>query len=95
MIVVPVGEHVVVRGIEPEEPAEGELVLPGSATSWPRQGRVLSVGDGRRLACGSRTQPCVGEGDRVLYSSHAGQEVTLGGEKLLILTEAEILAVLE
>ena len=92
MKVVPLGDKVVIRRAEPEEVTAGGIVLPDSARERPRQGRVLSVGDGRLLADGSRTEPSVSEGDRVLFRSYAGSELTVDGEELLILGEDEILA---
>ena len=94
MKVVPVGDHVVVRRFETKEIPQHELVLPNEANERPAEGRVLSVGDGRRLAGGDWAQPRVGEGDRVLYHQRAGTEMMIGGEKVLILNEDEILAVL-
>jgi len=69
--------------------------LPEGAREKPQQGRVLSVGDGRLLAGGGRAAPQVSEGDRVLFSSYAGSEVVVDGEEYLILSEDEILAVLQ
>jgi chaperonin GroES len=93
MKVVPVGEKVVVKRLEAEEVTAGGIVLPDSAREKTRQGRVLSVGDGRLLADGTRLEHQVSEGDRVLFGSYAGTEVTIDGEELLILSEDEILAV--
>jgi chaperonin GroES len=95
MKIVPVGDHVVVRNFEPREPEPEKLKLPdGACREGAREGRVLSVGDGRMLPCGDRVDPRVVEGDRVLYSTSAGTEVTIGGQPLVILNEDEILAVL-
>ena len=94
MKLVPLGEKVVVRRLEAEEVTAGGIVLPDMARERPQQGRVLSVGDGRMLADGSRAKPQVVEGDRVLFSRYAGIEVQVEGEELLIMDECEILAVL-
>jgi chaperonin GroES len=67
--------------------------LPDAAQEKPRQGRVLSIGDGRMLADGSRARHQVSEGDRVLFDSYAGAEVQVNGEELLIMSEDEILAI--
>ena len=59
------------------------------------QGKVLSLGDGKRLDNGKRAAFQVKEGDRVLFTSYAGNEVTIDGEEYLIMTEDDILAVVE
>jgi chaperonin GroES len=93
MKVVPLGANVVVKRIAAEEKTAGGIVLPDSAREKPRQGRVLSVGDGRLLPSGTRVRHQVNEGDRVLFSSYAGTEVEVNGEDLLIMNESDILAV--
>jgi len=94
MRVVPIGSNVVVKRLEAEESTAGGIILPDSARERPKQGRILSVGDGQRLKDGSRAPSLVKEGDRVLFSGYAGSEVEVNGEDLLILNEEEILAVL-
>jgi chaperonin GroES len=93
MKVVPLGANVVVKRLAAEEKTAGGIVLPDAAQEKPRQGRVLSVGDGRLLPNGTRVRHQVNEGDRVLFSSYAGAEVEVNGEDLLIMDENEILAV--
>lgn len=95
MKVVPLGENVVVRRIEADETTAGGIVLPQAAQERPYQGRVLSVGDGRRLPDGTRAKNQVNEGDTILFTSYAGSEVVVNGEELLIMSEDEILAVLQ
>lgn len=93
MKLVPVGEKVILRRLAAETSTAGGILLPESAQERPQQGRVLSVGDGRTLPDGHRAPLQVSEGDRVLFASYAGTEVTIDGEKLLILAESDILAV--
>lgn len=93
MKIVPLGDKVVLRRVDAEETTAGGIVLPDSAQEKPRQGRVLSVGDGVLLKDGSRASHDVGEGDRVIYSSYTGTEITVEGEELLILGENDILAI--
>ena len=93
MRLVPLGEKVVVKRLDAEEVTAGGIVLPDTAQQRPRQGRVLSVGDGRLLANGSRAGHQVAEGDRVLFTDYAGTDVVVDGEELLIMDEHEILAV--
>jgi chaperonin GroES len=93
MKLVPLGENVVIKRLDAEETTSGGIVLPDSAQKKPQQGRVLSVGDGRLLPCGTRASHQVTEGDRVLFPQYSGTEVEIDGEELLIMTESEILAV--
>ncbi len=94
MKLVPLGEKVVVKRLAAEETTAGGIVLPDTAQERPRQGRVLSVGDGRLLPDGARAAHQVSEGDRVVFGSYAGTEVEVHGETLLILSEDDILAVM-
>jgi chaperonin GroES len=93
MKVVPRGEKIVVKRLAAESTTAGGIVLPDSAKEKPRQGRVLSIGDGRMLPDGTRARHQVCEGDRVLFGSYAGAEVVIDGQELLIMSEDEILAV--
>ena len=93
MKLVPLGENVVIKRLEAEQVTAGGIVLPDAARSKPQQGRVLSVGDGRQLADGSRAEHQVAEGDRVLFTNYAGSEVLVDGEELLIMAEGDILAI--
>ncbi len=93
MKLVPLGDKVVVRPLEAEETTAGGIVLPDAAREKPRQGRVLSIGDGQLLKDGGRAPHDVSEGDRVIYSQYSGTEVTVDGEDLLILGESDILAI--
>lgn len=95
MKLVPLGNHVIVKRLEPEERTAGGIVLPDTAKDRPLQGRVLSVGDGALLNDGTRAKPQVHEGDRVVFRSYAGSEVNIDGEELLVLQEEDILAVLQ
>jgi chaperonin GroES len=95
MKVEPIGDKVVIKRLEAEEKTAGGIVLPDSAREKPREGRVLSVGDGRLMSDGTRAAHQVSEGDRVLFSSYAGTEIAVDGEELLIMNEDDILAVLD
>lgn len=95
MKVIPLGAHVVVKRVEPDETTPGGIVLPDGAREEPQQGRVLAVGDGRRLADGARSRSQVREGDRILFGRYAGAGIWVDGQELLIMNEDEILAVLD
>ena len=94
MKVVPLGDKVVVKRLDAEETTSGGIVLPDSAQKKPAEGRILSVGDGILLKDGRRAEPQVNEGDRVMFSSYAGTEVSVDGQELLIMNESDILAVI-
>ena len=94
MRIEPLGSKVVVKRTEADEVTAGGIVLPDSAREKPSQGRVLSVGNGPLLGDGTRGTMQVKEGDRVLFSSYSGTEIDVDGDTLLIMNEADILAVM-
>ena len=95
MRIEPLGDKVVVKRTEADEKTAGGIVLPDSAREKPQQGRVLSVGSGKLLDDGTRGQLQVNEGDRVLFASYAGSEIEVDGAQLLIMSESDILAVVQ
>src|SRR6266571_4297761 len=95
MKVVPLNDKIVVKRLEAEDKTPGGIVLPDTAKEKPRQGKVLSLGEGKLMDNGRRAAFQVKEGDRVLFSSYAGNEITIDGEELLIMTEDDILAVVD
>src|SRR4051812_25829657 len=95
MKVVPLNDKIVVKRLEAEERTAGGIVLPDTAKEKPKQGKVLSLGDGKLLDSGKRAAFQVKEGDRVLFTSYSGNEVNLDGDEYLIMTEDDILAVVE
>ena len=95
MKVVPLNDKLVVKRLEAEDKTSGGILLPDAAKEKPRQGKVLSLGDGKLLENGKRASFQLKEGDRVLFSSYAGNEVNVDGEELLIMGEDDILAVLD
>jgi chaperonin GroES len=95
MAVVPLNDKIVVKRLEADEKTAGGILLPDTAKEKPRQGKVLSLGEGKRLDNGQRAKFQVKQGDRVLFSSYAGSEVTIDGVEHLIMTEDDILAVIE
>ena len=95
MRIEPLGDKIVVKRMDAEEITSGGIVLPDSAREKPQQGRVLSVGNGKLVDSGERIPLQVQEGDRVMFASYAGTEIEVNGDQLLIMTEGEILAVVE
>jgi chaperonin GroES len=95
MAVVPLNDKIVVKRLEAEERTAGGIVLPDTAKEKPKQGTVQAMGEGKRLDNGQRASFQVKVGDRVLFTSYAGTEVTIDGVEQLIMTEDDILAVVE
>src|SRR5437773_7199300 len=95
MKVRPLGDKVLIKRLEAEDRTAGGIVLPDTAKEKPKQGKVLSLGDGKLLDNGKRASFQVKEGDRVLFTSYGGQEVNVDGEEYLIMTEDDILAVVD
>ncbi len=90
--IVPLGDKVVVKRQEAESTTSGGIVLPDSAKSKPQRGEVIAVGDGHVKSDGTKLPLTVKEGDRVIFSSYAGDEIKLGDEDYLLLREGDILA---
>jgi chaperonin GroES len=91
----PLGDRLVIKPNEQEEMTASGLVLPETAKEKPQQGTILAVGPGRRDDDGNRIELDVAVDDTVLYAKYAGTEIKIDGEKLLILKESDVLAILE
>jgi len=85
----------VVKRVEAETKTKGGIVLPDTAKEKPKEGVVISVGTGKLLENGDRAAFQVKEKDRVIFSSYAGTEVKVDGEEYLVLSEDDVLAVIE
>jgi chaperonin GroES len=90
--VTPLADRVVVRALEETETMRGGLFIPDTAKEKPQQGEIVAVGPGR-FDEGKRVPMDVKVGDKVLYGKYSGTEVTIDSEQLLILREADVLAV--
>ncbi|HHT9146938.1 MAG: co-chaperone GroES [Planctomycetota bacterium] len=95
MNVRPLGEKVLLKRVEAEGKTAGGIVLPDTAKEKPKEGKVIAIGDGRILKSGERVKFQVKKGDRVLFSSYGGTEVKIDGEEYLLMSEDDILAVIE
>ena len=91
----PLGDRVVVEREESEERTAGGIVLPDTAKNKPARGTVVAVGEGRLLESGKRHELQVRVGDRVIFSSYAGDEFKANDRELLLMREDDILAVIE
>lgn len=91
----PIGDRVIVKPSTREEVTKTGLVLPDTAKEKPQEGEVLGVGPGRVLDSGQRVTVELKVGDKVIYAKYAGTEYKLEDDELLILSERDILAVLQ
>jgi len=91
----PLGDRVVVRPLGREEMTKSGIVLPDTAKEKPQRGTIVAAGEGRRDDDGDRIPLDVEVGNQVLFAKYAGTEFKLDDEDLLILSEKDILAIIE
>jgi len=91
----PLGDKILVKRVEAESKTKSGIVLPDSAKEKPRRGKILSVGDGKRLDNGEKAPVELKKGDEVIFSSYAGTEIKIDNEELMIMSVDDVLAVIE
>jgi len=91
---IPLGDRVVVEREESEQRTSGGILLPDSAKDKPARGTVVSVGEGKCDSKGVRHPLQVKPGDRVVFTSYAGEAFKVSDEELLLMREDDILAIL-
>jgi chaperonin GroES len=91
----PLGDRLVVKPSAREEMTKSGIVLPDTVKERPQEGTVLAVGPGRTLDDGSREPMEVSAGQKILFQKYAGTEFNMDEEELLILSQKDILAVIE
>ncbi len=91
----PLGDRVVVKPTAREEMTKSGIVLPDTVKEKPQEGTVIAVGPGRTLDDGKREAIDVKEGQKVLYAKYAGTEFKIDDEELLIVSQKDILAIVE
>ena len=95
MKVRPLNDRVVVLRIEEEGKTSGGIIIPDTAKEKPQEGKVIAVGTGKVNDKGDRIPLEVKEGDRILFSKYAGNEINITGVEHLIMREDDILAIVE
>ena len=93
--VKPLGDRVLVRPVDEAEQVKGGIIIPDTAKEKPQRGEVVAVGDGKVDDSGNKIALAVKSGDTVLYGKYAGTEIRLEDEDYLIMSEGDILAVVE
>ena len=92
----PLGSRVVLKALEREEMTKSGIVLPDTVKDKPQEGKVLAVGPGdRHPDTGERIKVELKEGDRVLFQKYSGTEFKLDDEEYIVLSEKDILALIE
>jgi chaperonin GroES len=90
----PLADRVVLKVVDvAEEKTKGGILLPDTAKEKSQKGEIVAVGPGRVLDNGTRLEPGVKVGDKVIFSKYSGNEIKLDGEEYLILEERNILAI--
>jgi len=91
----PLNDKILLKRVEAESKTKSGIVLPETAKEKPKRGTVVAIGDGKLLDDGTRAKFQVKKGDEVIFASYAGTEVKVGDDEFLILSEDEVLAVIE
>lgn len=91
----PLGDRLVVRPTPREEMTKSGIVLPDTAKERPQEGTIVAAGPGRILDDGSREPMDVSAGQKILFQKYAGTEFKLDDEELLILSQKDVLAIIE
>ena len=94
MKIRPLQDRLLLRPSEGEEKTAGGIIIPDTAKEKPQEGVVIAAGKGKVRDDGKLTPLDVKVGDRVLYGKYSGSEVTVAGEKHVILREEDVLAIL-
>lgn len=89
----PLGDRVVIKPIQQDEVTRSGIVLPDTAKEKPQRGEVIAVGKGRLKDDGDRLPMDVSQGDKVIFAKYAGTEFKLEEDEFLILSEKDILAI--
>lgn len=95
MKVKPLKDKILVKRLEEVEKTKGGIVIPDTAKEKPQFGRVVAVGKGKMLEDGKIVPLELKEGQKVLFAKYAGTEIKIDGEEHLILSEDEVLGIIE
>jgi len=95
MTVRPLADRVLVKPLEEGEQIKGGIIIPDTAKEKPQEGKVISVGPGKIAESGDKIAMNVKVNDKVLYGKYAGTEVRLDDEDYMIMSESDILAIIE
>ena len=91
----PLHDHLIIEAVDPRDQATASgIIIPDTANNEkPQQGKVTAVGPGKLLENGARAAMSVKVGDTVVFKKYAPDEVKVGGKEYLVISEADVLAV--
>jgi chaperonin GroES len=93
MKIRPLGDRVLVLGVEEKKKTKGGILIPDTAKEKPQEGKVIAVGAGKMNEKGKRVPLDVKKGDRVLFGKYAGNQIKIDGVEHLVIREDDILAI--
>ena len=92
----PLGDHVIVKPLGDAEVTKSGIVLPDTVNKEkPEKGEIIAIGPGKLLENGSRATPSVKVGDKVVFKKYSPDEVKVDGQEYLVISEGDIMAILE
>ena len=93
----PLGDHIIVKPLKAEEITKSGIVLPDTADKEkPEQGEIIAVGPGKWNEDGDkRIAPSVKVGDKVVFKKYSPDEVKIEDEEYLVLSESDLMAIIE
>jgi chaperonin GroES len=96
MNVRPLGDRVIVKPLSKEEVTASGIIIPDTVDKErPEQGEVLAVGPGRRMENGERATMDLKVGDKIVFKKYSPDEIEIDKEELLVISESDVMAVLE
>ncbi|MBT4277448.1 co-chaperone GroES [Candidatus Falkowbacteria bacterium] len=95
MNIKPLGDNVIVKPITKDEVTKSGIVLPDTVDKErPEKGEVVAVGPGKMTAEGKRIEMSVREGDKILFKKYSPDEIKIEGQEVLVISEGDIIAIL-
>ena len=96
MKVKPLGDKLLVKRAEATSKTDSGIYIPESAKDKPREGKIVALGNGNlNKETGEYLPFTVKKGDHVIFSSYGGTEIKIDEQEFLIMTEDDILGVIE
>ena len=91
----PLYDRILVERVESEEKTKGGIIVPDTAKEKPQQGKIIAVGQGKRLENGKLIPLEVKAGDTILFGKYSGSEIKIEGNEYLIMKEDDVLGLVE